>query len=63
MATSDEGPLPRDLDADIVDLVALIAAARLDTPLVLVDHALGSNIVRRYAQAATGLLAHAALGT
>lgn len=47
---SDEGPLPRDLDADGADLSALIAAAKLKTPLVLVGHSLGSNIVRRYAQ-------------
>lgn len=48
---SDEGPMPRDLDADVADLSALIDAAGLKTPLVLVGHSLGSNIVRRYAQA------------
>lgn len=47
---SDEGPMPRDLDADVADLAALIQSARLKTPLVLVGHSLGSNIVRRYAQ-------------
>lgn len=47
---SDEGPLPRDLDADVADLAALIEVAKLDTPLVLVGHSLGSSIVRRYAQ-------------
>lgn len=46
---SDEGPLPRGLDADVADLRALIRAAGLHTPLVLVGHSLGSNIVRRYA--------------
>jgi pimeloyl-ACP methyl ester carboxylesterase len=46
---SGEGPLPRGLDADVADLHALIGAARLHTPLVLVGHSLGSNIVRRYA--------------
>lgn len=46
---SDEGPLPRGLDADVADLHALIHAAGLRTPLVLVGHSLGSNIVRRYA--------------
>ncbi|CAM5327004.1 alpha/beta fold hydrolase [Rhodanobacter lindaniclasticus] len=46
---SDEGPLPRDLDADVADLHALIRAAGLHTPLVLVGHSLGSNIARRYA--------------
>jgi len=47
---SDEGPLPRDLEADVADLAALVAAAGLDSPLLLVGHSLGSNIVRRYAQ-------------
>ena len=47
---SDEGPMPRDLGADVADLAALIQSARLKTPLVLVGHSLGSNIVRRYAQ-------------
>lgn len=47
---SDEGPLPRDLDAHVADLAALVAAAQLRTPLVLVGHSLGSNIVRRYAR-------------
>jgi pimeloyl-ACP methyl ester carboxylesterase len=46
---SDEGPLPRGLDADVADLHALIHAAGLHVPLVLVGHSLGSNIVRRYA--------------
>ncbi|WP_460735333.1 alpha/beta fold hydrolase [Lysobacter tyrosinilyticus] len=47
---SDEGPMPRNLDADVADLAALIKAGKLKTPLVLVGHSLGSNIVRRYAQ-------------
>lgn len=47
---SDEGPMPRDLDADVADLAALVESAKLKTPLVLVGHSLGSNIVRRYAQ-------------
>lgn len=47
---SDEGPLPRDLDADVKDLHAVIRAAQFPLPLVLVGHSLGSNIVRRYAQ-------------
>lgn len=46
---SDEGPLPRGLAADVADLHALIRAAGLHTPLVLVGHSLGANIVRRYA--------------
>ena len=47
---SDEGPMPRDLDAVVADLQALIEAAELPVPVVLVGHSLGSNIVRRYAQ-------------
>ncbi|WP_368564789.1 alpha/beta fold hydrolase [Pseudoxanthomonas sp. UTMC 1351] len=47
---SDEGPMPRDLNADITDLHELIRTAKLPLPLVLVGHSLGSNIVRGYAQ-------------
>jgi len=45
---SDAGPLPRDLGADVADLHALIDAADLRTPLVLVGHSYGSQIVRRF---------------
>jgi pimeloyl-ACP methyl ester carboxylesterase len=47
---SDDGPLPRDLDADAKDLNALIHTAKIATPVVLVGHSLGTNIVRRYAE-------------
>lgn len=47
---SDEGPLPRDLDAYVADLHALIEAMNIPVPVVLVGHSLGSNIVRSYAQ-------------
>jgi pimeloyl-ACP methyl ester carboxylesterase len=47
---SDEGPKPRTLDADVADLRALIQAAGVRTPVVLVGHSLGSNIARRYAE-------------
>lgn len=46
---SSEGPLPRDLDADVSDLHTLIQRADLATPLVMVGHSLGTNIVRQYA--------------
>jgi len=46
---SSEGPMPRDLDADVSDLHALIQHAGLATPLAMVGHSLGSNIVRQYA--------------
>ena len=47
---SDMGPLPRNLDADVADLHDLVHHANLKTPLVLVGHSLGSNIVRRFTQ-------------
>lgn len=47
---SDGGPQPRDLAADVADLHALIHTADLKTPLILVGHSLGTNIVRSYAR-------------
>lgn len=47
---SAEGPLPRDLEAQITDLHALIREAKLPVPVILVGHSLGSNIVRGYAR-------------
>jgi pimeloyl-ACP methyl ester carboxylesterase len=47
---SSEGQLPRDLDADVSDLHDLIRVSGIKTPVVLVGHSLGSNIVRRYAE-------------
>lgn len=47
---SDAGPLPRDLEAETADLHALVHAAHLTTPVVLVGHSIGSNIARRYDQ-------------
>ena len=46
---SDEGPAPRDIDADAADLNALIRAAKIPAPVILVGHSLGTNIVRRFA--------------
>ena len=46
---SDEGPAPRDVDADAADLGALIKSAKISVPVVLVGHSLGTNIVRRFA--------------
>lgn len=47
---SDEGPMPRDLDANVADLHALVETANIPVPVLLVGHSLGSNIVRHYAQ-------------
>ena len=41
--------MPRDLDADAKDLHALIHARTIATPVILVGHSLGTNIVRRFA--------------
>lgn len=46
---SDAGPPPRDVDAYAGDLHALIHAAHLAVPIVLVGHSYGTNIARRYA--------------
>jgi pimeloyl-ACP methyl ester carboxylesterase len=46
---SDGGPPPRDVDAHAKDLSALILAAHIATPVVLVGHSYGTNIVRRFA--------------
>lgn len=47
---SDAGPLPRNVEAEAADLHALVHAAHLATPVVLVGHSIGSNIVRIYDQ-------------
>ena len=46
---SDGGPLPRTLDANADDLYALIRAAHVSLPVVLVGHSYGTNVVRRVA--------------
>ncbi|MDR7133075.1 pimeloyl-ACP methyl ester carboxylesterase [Lysobacter niastensis] len=47
---SDGGPLPRSVEAETADLHALVHAAQLSLPMVIVGHSLGSNIARRYDQ-------------
>ena len=46
---SDGGPLPRNLEVNTEDLFALIRAAHIATPVVLVGHSYGTNVVRRFA--------------
>jgi pimeloyl-ACP methyl ester carboxylesterase len=49
MGFSDPGPQPRGADAVVGDLEALLKAAALPPPYVLVAHSLGSYFVRLYA--------------
>jgi len=46
---SDGGPPPRNVDAHADDLFAMIRAAHIATPVILVGHSYGTNIVRRFA--------------
>ncbi len=49
MGFSDEGPRPRDASAVAADLHALLPAAGLKGPYVLVGHSIGGFFVRMYA--------------
>jgi len=46
---SDGGPLPRNIDTHADDLAALINAAHIAAPVILVGHSYGTNIARRFA--------------
>ncbi|QBB69736.1 alpha/beta hydrolase [Pseudolysobacter antarcticus] len=46
---SDGGVMPRDVDAAATDLHALLDAAHIKRPIILVGHSLGTNIARRFA--------------
>jgi pimeloyl-ACP methyl ester carboxylesterase len=50
-AFSDAGPMPRTALAEADDLYALVHAAKLETPIVLVGHSRASFIARLYASA------------
>ena len=50
-AFSDAGPLPRTAQAEADDLYALVHAAKLETPLIVVGHSRASFIARLYASA------------
>jgi penicillin amidase len=49
MGFSDPGPLPRTAGAVVADFSALLWAAKIPPPYVLVSHSLGSYFVRLYA--------------
>lgn len=49
IGVSDPGPLPRDAAAVANDLDALLTAAKIPAPYVLVGHSLGGIHVRQYA--------------
>ena len=51
MGFSDPGPSPRDGAAQIADLAALLAAARVPPPYVLVGHSAGGLSMRLFADA------------
>src|SRR5688500_15417679 len=50
MGESDEASEPRSIDRLAADLGALIEAASIEIPVVLVGHSLGGLIVRRLAE-------------
>ncbi len=54
---SDPGPLPRDTAAVASDIEAMLAAARIAGPYVLVGHSLGSYHVRQFANTRFDLVA------
>jgi pimeloyl-ACP methyl ester carboxylesterase len=49
LGKSSPGPLPRDVKAEVADLEALLKAADLHGPYVLVGHSMGGYIVRLFA--------------
>lgn len=49
LGRSTAGPMPRDVKAEVADLEALLKAARLPSPYVLVGHSMGGYNVRLYA--------------
>jgi pimeloyl-ACP methyl ester carboxylesterase len=50
LAWSDPGPMPRTMRQDAYELHALLRAARIKAPYVLVGHSLGGLIARVYAE-------------
>ncbi len=54
---SDEGPAPRDATAAAADLAAMLQAAKLEGPYVLVGHSFGGYVVRLFAELHAGQVA------
>jgi pimeloyl-ACP methyl ester carboxylesterase len=50
MGWSERGPRPRDMKQQVGELRALLAAAAIDAPYVLVGHSYGGRIARVYAK-------------
>ena len=50
MGWSERGPGPRDMNQHVAELRALLAAAAIDAPYVLVGHSYGGRIARVYAK-------------
>lgn len=49
MGRSDPGPLPRDTVSEVNDVVALLSAARVRPPYILVGHSMGGFNARLFA--------------
>jgi pimeloyl-ACP methyl ester carboxylesterase len=49
LGRSEPGPLPRTMAQEVFELHALVEAARIRGPLVLVGHSIGGLLVRLYA--------------
>jgi len=48
MGWSDRGPTPRDVNQQVRELHAMLSAARIEGPYLLVGHSYGARIARVY---------------
>lgn len=46
---TDPGPLPRDVNTTVADIDAMLAAAKIDGPVVLAGHSMASYHIRQFA--------------
>lgn len=51
---SDPGPLPRDVNTTVADIDAMLAAAKIDGPVVLAGHSMASYHIRQFANLHSG---------